>query len=500
LDYDACRRFSRLSKQDRITFAEQLSEDEAKELRYLWPAWARDNQLPPKGSWAIWLILAGRGMGKTRMGAEFVRWKVETGQWGRMALIGRTAADVRDVMIDGESGLLAVSHPDFMPKHESSRRRLVWPNGATATTFSAEEPDSLRGPQNEGAWFDEGAAARYAQPAFDNLMFGLRLGSNPQVVMTTTPKPIPFIKDLVKQPNVHVTTGTTYENLENLAPTFRDQIIAKYAGTTLGAQELLGQLIGEVEGALWTRARLELTRIDPRLIPLPKWVRIVVGVDPAVTNEPGSDETGIVVVALGDDGHFYVLGDYTLKASPKTWAEKVVAVYYLVGADRIACESNQGGDLLETVIRSVEGGTYVAYRKKHAAEGKKARAEPVAAIYEQGRAHHVGFFAELEDEQCNWVQGAKSPNRLDALVWAIAELVTGSGTIPIVTTASLRRPMAGATALTQATYEGQMLAAQTVQHVEQREQPVSQRERDDATRQGQLSRLLGDLSRIRGGR
>lgn len=493
LDHEGCRRFFHLDRDQKTAFVEQLEPTEARELQYLWEAWARQNQLPPPdGQWVTWVMLGGRGMGKTRGGAEFIRSKVERGEWGRIALVARTAADVRDVMLDGESGLMAISHPDFLPKHEPTRRRLVWPNGAIATTFSAEEPNSLRGPQHDGAWCDELCAWKYLE-TWDQLLFGLRLGTQPQVVVTTTPRPIPLLKSLIKLPTTRVTSGTTYENLANLAPTFFEQVVGRYQGTHLGAQELEGQIVGDMEGALWTRDLLERTRVTV----FPSLVRIVVGVDPAVTSAPGSDETGIVVAGLGEDGHVYILADYTLRATPNEWAKQVVAVYYLWHADRIIGEVNNGGDLIETVLRTVSGGENVAYKKVSASTGKAARAEPIVMFYEQGRAHHVGMHAELEDELCSWVQGMRSPNRLDALVWAATELALHGGTIPLAVASWARAAWHGVPALSSEL--GQLADAGEAQtHTDQQQgQEISQQELDRRVQLSTLLRQLGRAGRIR---
>lgn len=412
----------------KLALIETLSDEEALDLRYNWSAWARDKQLEevecPWG-WTVWLILAGRGFGKTRTGAEqVIAWAREDSH-ARIALVGRTAADVRDVMIEGESGILACSSPDFTPKYEPSKRRLTWPNGAVATTYSAEEPKLLRGPQHTKAWADERASwvKRGNEDAWDHLMFGLRLGRKPQVIVTTTPLPTKEIKALIKQKSTHVTRGTTYENLENLAPTFREQVIGKYEGTRLGRQELLAEILDDNERALWKRdAMIEAYRVTD----VPELKRIVVGVDPSVHDgtEVGNQELaecGIIVAALGVDGHGYLLDDKSIMASPMTWAKEAVTAYRKNKADRIVAEVNNGGALVETVIRVVDKN--VSYKHVHAARGKLTRAEPVSSLYEQGRMHHVGRFKEVEDQMCSWEPGQKSPDRMDALVWAFTELM-----------------------------------------------------------------------------
>jgi len=390
------------------------------EARHRWSLHARPDQLPPPGNWTTWLLLAGRGAGKTRAGGEHVRCRVEAGQWGRVALVAPTAADSRDVMVEGESGLLPKAAPWFRPVYEPSKRRLTWPNGAIGTTYSADEPDRLRGPQHDGAWADELAVWRYADEAWAMLMLGLRLGRDPRCVVTTTPRPVRVIRDLLKQPTTVVTTASTYDNRANLAPAFFGQIIRRYENTRLGQQELYAKLLEDAPGALWKRDLLEETRV----MKAPDLVRVVVAIDPAVTATEESDETGIVVAGLGVDGHGYVLDDRSLRASPDGWAREAIAAYHTLRADRIVAEVNNGGDMVENTLRVVDRN--IPYRAIHASRGKQARAEPISALYEQKRVHHVGTFADLEDQLCQWVPGAeKSPDRLDALVWVLTELMLG---------------------------------------------------------------------------
>lgn len=392
---------------------------------YQWSFWARDNQLPPDGDWRVWLLLAGRGFGKSRTGAEWIRSQVETGRYHRLALVARTAADVRDVMIEGESGILRISPPWFRPKYEPSKRRLTWPNGAVATTYSADEPDNLRGPEHDGAWCDELAAWSYPD-AWDMLMFGLRLGADPRVVVTTTPRPTKLIRELVAAPTTHVTRGRTYDNASNLAPAFMEQIIAKFAGTRLGRQELDAEILDDTPGALWKRDQIEALRV----VKHPDLSRIVVAVDPAVTSNEGSDETGIIGAGLGTDQHGYVLEDASLRGSPLAWATAAVTLYYKLQADRIVAEANQGGEMVEHTIHTVDPN--VPVRLVHASRGKYIRAEPVAALYEQARAHHVGTFPAMEDQLCTWTQGDESPDRLDALVHGLTDLMIDVAPVPSV--------------------------------------------------------------------
>lgn len=388
-------------------------------LLYEWRFWARPNQLPPENWRHVWLILAGRGFGKTRTGAETVRWLVETGQAKRIALVAPTAADARDVMVEGESGILAVSRPDFKPEYEPSKRRITWPNGAVAYTYSAEEPDRLRGPQHDFAWCDELAAWKYPDDTWDNLIFGLRLGDNPRVVVTTTPKPIPLVRKLVNDPETVVTRGSTYENAANLPPSFLKEIRDKYEGTRLGRQEIYAEILDDVPGALWNRTMLDELRVKKA----PELIRIVVAIDPAVTSGENSDETGIIVAGKGVDGHGYVLEDLSCRMSPDGWATRAVNAYHKYEADRIVAEVNNGGDLVETTIRTVD--RRIPYKAVRASKGKRTRAEPIAALYEQGKIHHVGSFPLLEDQMCNFTPDGYdgSPDRVDALVWALTELM-----------------------------------------------------------------------------
>ena len=382
---------------------------------------ARKKQLIPDGDWRRWLILSGRGWGKTRVGAETVRHLVETGQAKRIGLIAPIASDARDVMIEGESGILSVCPPWDMPIYEPSKRRLTWKNGAIATAFSADIPERLRGHQTDFIWMDELASWRYYEETYDMAMFGLRLGANPRAIITTTPKPIKIVKDLVTDASTVVTTGTTYENKKNLAQAFIDVIIQKYEGTRLGQQEIYGDILSDIEGALWNRAMLEELRIKKS--DTPNCRRIVVAIDPATTHGAESSETGIIVAGLGEDGHGYVLDDLSGKYSPDGWAKVAVEAYERYKADRIVAEANQGGDMVEYVIRTLN--SKVAYKKVHASKGKHTRAEPISALYEQKKVHHLGFFSDLEEQMCTWVSdsGQASPDRVDALVWAFTELM-----------------------------------------------------------------------------
>lgn len=399
---------------------QQTSDDELEKLLYDWWFWGRKNQFLPSGlEWTIWLLLAGRGFGKTRTGAETIRQWVEESQTPiRVALVGATAGDTRDVMVEGESGILACSPPWFYPHYQPSKRRLVWPNGSMATLYSADEPARLRGPQHHKAWADEAAVWKYIE-AWDNLMFGLRLGDHPQCVVTTTPKRVKLIRDLLNDSSCIVTKGRTVDNMVNLAQGFINTIIKKYEGTAIGRQELDAELLEDAEGSLWKRKQIEELRISYKQCP--KLKRIVIGVDPSGGDGVNSAECGIVAAGLGHDDKGYVLDDLSLRASPNRWAKVAVDAYHRRKADRIVAEVNYGGQMVEAVIRTVDSS--VSFRAVTATRGKEVRAEPIAALYEQKRVHHVGTFALLEDEMCTWVPGTKSPNRMDALVWALTELM-----------------------------------------------------------------------------
>lgn len=372
--------------------------------------------------------MAGRGFGKTRTGGETVQMEVMAGKAKRIALIGPTAADTRDVMVEGESGLLAVAPPWFRPIYEPTKRRLTWPNGAIATLYSADKPERLRGPQHDLGWCDELASWRYPE-AWDMFQLGLRLGDNPRVIVTTTPKPRAFLIQLKKDPNTVLSTGSTYENKANLADAFIDVIIAKYEGSTLGRQELYAELLEEAPGALWKRKDIDNNRWDPSQ-PLPKLTQIAIGVDPAVTNFESSDATGIIVAGRfrHPDGTFHamVLNDQSMRGSPDMWATKVNALYEQYEADRVIGESNNGGDMVEHTIKSKNGSIPVTLVR--ASRGKIVRAEPIAALYEQGRVHHTQVFRDLEDQMCSYCgedSRENSPDNMDAAVWVLSHLMLG---------------------------------------------------------------------------
>lgn len=381
--------------------------------------WARPNQKIPDGEWVNWVIMAGRGFGKTRTGAETIRqWKNQG--YKRFAFIANTPADARDIMIEGESGILAISPPWDKPSYEPSKRRITWNNGAIATIYSGENPELSRGGQHEKAWFDELAKYKYPQDTYDNIMFGLRLGDNPQTVITTTPKPIKTIKQIIKDKRSYITRGSTFENKSNLADVFINTIVQKYEGTRLGRQELYAEILDDNPNALWTRGNIEKTRVTK----CPQLTRIVVAIDPATTDTETSDEAGIIIAGKDANGHGYILDDKSIKASPDKWAREAVTAYHKWQADRVIGEGNNGGDMIELLLRVVDN--KVSYKKVTASKGKYTRAEPIAALYEQEKIHHVGSYNILEDELCEWEQGDKSPNRLDALVWALTELMLES--------------------------------------------------------------------------
>lgn len=414
-------------------FLDNLTEGELLALPFLFEFWALDHQLPPEGDWRTWVIMGGRGAGKTRAGAEWVRAQVEgarpldAGRACRVALVGETIEQVREVMIFGDSGILACSPEDRRPVWEAGRKRLVWPNGAIATVHSAFDPEGLRGPQFDAAWVDELAKWKKSQETWDMLQFALRLGEKPQVCVTTTPRNVGVLKSLLKSPSTVITHAPTEANAANLARSFLEEVRARYAGTRLGRQELDGVLLEDVEGALWTTGALEAIRCDEA----PQLDRIVVAVDPSTTNHSASDECGIVVAGvqmLGgpQDWRAYVLADCTVKgASPAGWARAAIAAMETYGADRLVAEVNQGGQMVSEVLRQVD--PLVPYKGVHASRGKTARAEPVAALYEQGRVKHLRGLGPLEDQMCRMTvqgyEGQGSPDRVDALVWALHELM-----------------------------------------------------------------------------
>jgi phage terminase large subunit-like protein len=422
-------------------FFASLTKAELEVVHFRWKLWGRPSQFAPTlHEWTNWLILAGRGFGKTRTGAEWVRQNMcgktplARGHWRHVALIAETAADARDVMVgDGKgvsdpeagSGLMQIHPKDFRPIYEPSKRRLTWPNGAIASIYNGTEPDQLRGPQHDAAWCDELAKWRYAQEAWDQLQFGLRTGENPQVCITTTPRPIMLLKEIIKDPGTAITRGSTFDNHTHLASKFLATIKRKYEGTRLGRQELNAELLEDMEGALWRRSVIDALRV--RLQDIPPLVRVVVAIDPNASSNDDSNECGIICAGLGADGNGYVLDDVSAVMTPSEWASAAVLLYRERRADRIVAETNNGGEMVENTIRMIDPS--VPYSSVWASRGKVLRAEPISALYEQGRVHHVGSFARLEDQMCsftvdfNRTEMGYSPDRLDALVWALTELM-----------------------------------------------------------------------------
>ena len=412
----------------------KMSIIQQKRLHHYWHLWAHEGQLPPASAWSVWLILAGRGFGKTRAGAEWVRAVAEADPAARIALVAASLPEARSVMVEGASGLLAIAPRGKRPKFEPSRRRLVWPSGAQAMLYSAGEPESLRGPQHSHAWCDELAkwpqVGGRAEAAWDNLQLGLRLGNLPCVVVTTTPRAVPLLRRLLGNDEVVTTRGSTFANKANLARGFIRSVQKQYGQTSLGRQELNGELIEDIEGALWTREMLETAREASASSPP---VRVVVAVDPPASAT--GDACGIVVCALGEDGIARVLADCSVeKASPERWARAVAGAAQAWSADRVVAEANQGGAMVASVLRAAE--ISLPLKLVHASRGKVARAEPVAALYEAGRVRHAGIFPQLEDELCGLIAGGsyegpgRSPDRADALVWGLSELLLGRRTTP----------------------------------------------------------------------
>lgn len=424
------------STAQRLAALAVLTGAERAELRHHWELWARPEQLPPRGDWRIWLVMAGRGFGKTRLGAEWVRRVAADCPDARIALVGASLGDARAVMVEGESGILACSPPRRRPRFEPSLRRLVWPNGAQATIYSAGEPESLRGPQHSHAWCDEIAkwdnAAQRAEQSWNNLLLGMRLGENPQALATTTPRAVPLLMQLLDQEDAIITRGRTQDNLSNLPARFLKDMRRSFGRSALARQELDGELLTDIEGALWTRAMIEAARED---MAGAEPARTVIGVDPPAS--AAGDACGIIVAQLGHDGVARILADATVqRASPEKWARAVAEAAATWRADRVVAEANQGGAMVESVLRAAC--ITLPIRLVHASVGKAARAEPVAALYETGRVRHVGAFPALEDQLCGLVAGGayrgpgRSPDRADAAVWALTELMLSTRVPPRV--------------------------------------------------------------------
>jgi phage terminase large subunit-like protein len=399
----------------------KLSTEAQAALLYDWRFWARPNQLAPAGDWRTWLALAGRGFGKTEAGAQWIRERVEAGARS-IALVAETQKDLEEVMV---ARLLKISPPGMMPSVRYKPVRVTWPNGALALGYNGTEPDQLRGPEFDTAWVDELAKYRYARETWDMLQFTMRSGTDPRVFVTTTPRPIPVLREIIADPTTAITRGSTMDNASNLPPAFMKSVVDKYAGTRLGRQELNAEMLDDVPGALWTRDMLDTTRRKEA----PEMRRIVISVDPSGTAGAGSDnvgdDIGIVAAGLGFDGRGYVLDDHSCNLSPDGWGRRVREVYSLHGADRIIAERNFGGAMVEAVIKAQDRSLPV--KVVTASRGKVARAEPIAALYEQGRVSHIGGLAHLEDQMCSMTPsgyvGEGSPDRADALVWALTELM-----------------------------------------------------------------------------
>lgn len=420
--------FAAMPEAEREEALSKMSPEALAKLAHDWSFWARPNQMAPEGLWTTWLVLAGRGFGKTRMGAEWVRELAEKNPGCRIALVAETAADARDVMIKGDSGLLATDPNLTEDSWSPTNRCLTWPNGSKAWCYNATEPDQLRGPQHHFGWVDELAKFRYAQEIWDQLMFGLRLGEHPQVLVTTTPRPLEIIKKLMADPSTFTTRGSTLDNKDNLAASTVAYLYDRYKNTRLGRQELEGEVLGDIPGALWSREDIDNARRTEEEIP--DMERIYVAVDPAASSNEGSDEHGIVVVGMArdEDGYArgYILEDGSMKGTPEQWGAKVIKLYRKWEGDKIIAEKNNGGEMVEHVIKSVDRSAPV--KLVHASKGKFVRAEPISSLYEQGRVHHVGSFDKLEDQMCEFsvdnLRGGSngSPDRVDALVWGLTEI------------------------------------------------------------------------------
>lgn len=413
-----------LTEDERLELLDSLSAEEKAFLAYYWPLWARPEQLPPlDDEWLTWLVLAGRGFGKTRSGAEWVRAEVESGRARRIALIGETHKDLEEVMVFGDSGILSVFPKDKRPIVSKKPIQITFHTGAIALGYNATEPDQLRGPQFDLAWCDELAKWRYARETWDQLQFGLRLGERPRAMVTTTPRPIPLLKEILADELTRVTRGSTYDNAGNLAESFLRQITIKYEGTRLGRQELAAELLEDLPGALWTNDSFIRGGKDMQM------QRVVVSIDPSGTKggENDNNDVGIAVAGKGIDGRGYVMDDWTCNLSPAGWGRRAVEAYHFYKADCIVAETNFGGAMVEHVIKSID--PKVPYRPVIASRGKVARAEPVAALYEQQRVSHLKVFTELEKQMCmmdaSGYVGEGSPDRADAAIWALSYLMLG---------------------------------------------------------------------------
>ncbi|MHA1558323.1 MAG: DNA-packaging protein [Alphaproteobacteria bacterium] len=399
---------------------QEKSRREKENKKYNWLLHARSKQTPPKGDWNIWLILAGRGFGKTRTGSETVRLWVRERLYNRIAFIGQNLNEIRKVMVEGESGILTISQKHERPIFKKSNHQLIWGNGAVANFYGADRFEKLRGPQFDCAWVDELAKFRYPKELLDQLMLTLRLGNHPRCIITTTPRPIPILRELIERDDVVITKGNTFENKDHLSATFIKQITKQYENTRLGAQELYAKMLDNNEGALWNPSIICYSKSKSVI-----WKRIVIGVDPATTQSETSDETGIIIVALSDKDEGYVLDDLSGRYKPFEWGQIIVNAYHSYKADRVIAEVNAGGDLVKSILHSIDKN--VSYRSVRATRNKIVRAEPIAALYEQKRVFHIKPFLELEGQMCNYTQTeSRSPDRLDALVWGLTDLFFGT--------------------------------------------------------------------------
>ena len=403
-----------------------LTDEQSYALQYDWEFWGRPDQLPPvqwgQAGCFIWMIRTGRGWGKSRTATEIFINAVRYGGYKYPNLVGATADEVRDVMINGETGILKCAAPDFYPEYIPSLKKLIWPNKVETHIYYGSEPSKGRGPQSDFLWFDEIAKYQFPEETFDNLMLGLRLGSNPLCIVTSTPRPTRFLMDLEQRTDKQeractvVTRGRTQDNFKNLSPVFISTIISKYEHTRLGRQELEGEFLSDNPEALWKRSDIDNNRVRQ----IPELTYVVIGVDPSATSKAGSDDTGIIAAGKSKEGHFYILGDYTCHLTPQGWGEAVLTAYHKHEANMVIGETNQGGEMVQHTLKTID--PKIPFKAVHSSRGKSIRAEPVSALYEQGKVHHFGTFPELEDELCEWTPGADSPDRLDALVFALTEL------------------------------------------------------------------------------
>lgn len=420
-------KFAKLPRAQQERMLARMTAEEVEALQWDWSFWGRPEQLPPAGDWRNWLILAGRGFGKTRTGAEWIRMLVNSGKYGRLAGIAPTSSDIRDVMVEGESGILAVCPDHERPTWQPSKNRLEFPNGAIMLCYPATEPDRLRGPQFHAAWCDELAAWEHLEDPYNawvQLGLGLRLGKSPRVTITTTPRPLKIVRRIAADPTTVITTGSTYDNKANLADEFISTIEEQFKGTRVGRQEIFAEILDDVPGALWPRDLIERQRWKSDYGRPPAMKRVVVAIDPAVNSDEDADETGIVVVGTDWSGQGFVLADVSTHGSSDTWGRAAIRAYTDFQADRIVGEVNNGGDLIEKVIKTKDPNA--PFKSVRASRGKMKRAEPVSALYEQGRIWHLGMFPELEDQMSRFTPDEEfesSPDRADALVWGLTELM-----------------------------------------------------------------------------